>query len=89
MEPVYPSYVWHPAGGSRYPMGMPTRNCTLVAVLVLLVSWGPLLAQPRPAPKLPEQLLPREVLEKLYAAEVPGYAAGDSEKLYAAHVLLE
>ena len=41
------------------------------------------------APELPQELLPRETLEKIYKAELPHYNAADYDKLYAAHVYLE
>jgi hypothetical protein len=75
---------------------MPTRIHTLFAALLVFCFSPPLptiLAQPaapaKAPPKAPEELLTREVLEKLYTAEIPGYQVADFEKLYAAHVLLE
>lgn len=41
------------------------------------------------APPAPEELLPRETLEKIYAAELPGYKAEDFAKLYEAQVWIE
>src|SRR3954464_1613760 len=67
-------------------MAMPTRRPLLMfAMLAVLLTCC---ASAKPL-EMPAELLPRETLEKLYAAELPGYQAGDYQKFYDAHVLLE
>ncbi len=61
---------------------MPTRAGLLLALLL------PLLTQAKPL-ELPEDLLPRPTLEKIYTAELPNYNPADYQKLYDAHILLE
>jgi len=41
------------------------------------------------APQLPDDLLPREALEKIYTAELPGYTSDNFQKFYDAQVFLE
>src|SRR4051812_31330756 len=70
---------------------MHTRARTPGIVRALCVLGAVAIALPAAAkaPDLPEQLLPRETLEKIYAAELPDYDPGDFQKLYDAHVYLE
>jgi hypothetical protein len=68
-------------------MGMP-RSTKTPWIVVVGLALGALAARGKPL-EMPAELLPRAVLEKLYAAELPGYAAGDYQRLYDAHVLLE
>jgi len=64
-----------------------TRLIALVAVALCALRG---IAQPAPRPQqLPDELLPRPALEKLYAAEVPGYDPAKYEALYQAHVWVE
>jgi pimeloyl-ACP methyl ester carboxylesterase len=55
---------------------------------IVFLALAPLLARGA-APELPAELLPRETLEKIYAAELPGYDPAQFQKLYDAHVYLE
>jgi predicted esterase len=66
---------------------MPTLRNTL-ATLALLVSLLSPTAYGKPL-DLPEDLLPRATLEKIYAAELPGYDPAQYDTLYKAHVWLE
>jgi hypothetical protein len=66
---------------------MPTPRDTL-AIVALLLALLPSPSRAKPL-DLPEDLLPRPTLEKIYAAELPGYEASQYDKLYAAHVWLE
>ncbi|HEY7116231.1 MAG TPA: hypothetical protein VH475_06585 [Tepidisphaeraceae bacterium] len=65
---------------------MSTWRFTFVILLscLMLAPWSR--AKP---PEPPEILVPQATLEKLYAAEIPGYKADDYAKLYDAHVWLE
>jgi hypothetical protein len=64
---------------------MPAQRPWFPIVALLLT---PLLSTARPL-ELPEELLPRETLEKIYKAELPAYDPADFQKLYDAHVYLE
>src|SRR4051812_46481508 len=68
---------------------MQTRARTLCFLCALCVSAVISSAAHAKPLELPEQLLPRETLEKIYAAEIPDYAPADFQKLYDAHVYLE
>lgn len=65
---------------------MPAHRLTLAFAALLLLT--PLSATAKPL-ELPEELLPRETLEKLYKSELPAYDPADFQKLYDAHVYLE
>src|SRR5687767_13554568 len=82
------------SGASRVSCrAMHRRIRAFLAVCCVMWLGGRLLAQDagqvKGPPKLPEQLLPREILEKLYSAEIPKYQAADYDKMREAHVLLE
>src|SRR3954451_20442351 len=65
---------------------MPAHRLTLTLSILLLTPLLPAFARPL---ELPDELLPRETLEKIYAAELPAYDPADYQKLYDAHVYLE
>lgn len=56
--------------------------------LFILIAFAPILAGAKPL-ELPDELLPRPTLEKIYTAELPNYAPDQFQKLYDAHILLE
>jgi len=70
---------------------MPTRSLFIGRWTVCLFLFLAFLSPPAraKAPELPQELLPRETLEKIYKAELPHYNPADFDKLYAAHVYLE
>jgi hypothetical protein len=71
-----------PVGG--YILSLMSTKLFTLAILALSAYWGwgkPL--------ELPDELMPRQALEKIYAAELPNYNPADYGKLYDAQVWLE
>jgi poly(3-hydroxybutyrate) depolymerase len=69
-------------------MQNPHRSLLLILCVLCASAVIPPPAQAKPL-DLPDDLLPRATLEKIYAAELPDYNPADYQKFYEAHVYLE